>query len=640
VLAINNRQGFWIQHAEAFMSLQARNGAGSELASSKEGAQKSDENGVGVKNTPLFFVTPVWGFNHLNLFTEVGLPSLLSSGNLPSTFSSRKCCFLIYTRIEDEEILDRADIFRRLKSLMPVEIHHIAEPLGDNPHRVMSDCHAAALHRADTEDAAAVFIPPDCVWADGSMASLARLADAGKAMVHISGVRLDRDAVVPLLRTYLDADRGVTGIGARPLAALGLSHLHKIAKTHFWEEFDGGLMPANLSWTVSGEGLALRCFHLHPLMVKSQKKFSRFESTIDDDLALFACPDESGDYVVTDSDEILAFELSDPERIIAGNFKKGDVEGTAAWMEVGTNDRHHLLAMHAIRVHTGPITEATWRPVEEKGRALIAELLKINRSSSLSLALRHRTVLHFRYYAMTLRPELYRSHLKRLERAALRALLYAVSLGDLARALFFDHNGPRPDPVAASLYRRSGDIKRRLGLLESAIADYGTAIACGPSNPALYFVRGTALLKKRDNARAAEDFRTGLTLDPENSTLRRLLMIAEGVEPQESSAVKFYRTLGSIKRRLRLFDGAISDYGTAIGLSPKNPDLYLLRGRVLLKKGETARATEDFERGLVLDPNNGILLGLLHQATAGVGLRYADNGASAPANSADRSGPV
>jgi len=253
-----------------------------------------------------FFVTPVWGVNHLGLFLEIGLPSLLAPGNLPGLSYPSGCRFLIYTRECDEASLVHADVFKRLNAVMPVEVHRIPEPLS-YPHAVMSDCHMAALQVADTEDATTVFIPPDCVWAHGSMANMERLAKAGKSLVHISGIRLERDAMVPLLREYLSKDRCTVDIGSRTLVSLGLAHLHPIAMLHFWNEHAGGLMPANLYWTVPGEGLALRCFHLHPLMVKPQKKFARFKSTIDDDLGPSACPDESGDYVVTDSDEIHTF---------------------------------------------------------------------------------------------------------------------------------------------------------------------------------------------------------------------------------------------------------------------------------------------------------------------------------------------
>ena len=142
------------------------------------------------------------------------------------------------------------------------------------------------------------------------MVRLEALARSGKSVVHMSGIRLDRDGVVPELADRYSEERAVLSLAPRDLVGIGLRHLHPIARSHFFNEYDGGLMPANLAWSVGDEGVLLRCFHLHPLMVKPQGPLAEFKSTIDDDLALRACPDSSRDYVVTDSDELLAFEMS------------------------------------------------------------------------------------------------------------------------------------------------------------------------------------------------------------------------------------------------------------------------------------------------------------------------------------------
>ena len=44
-----------------------------------------------------------------------------------------------------------------------------------------------------------------------------------------------------------------------------------------------------------------------------------------------------------------------------------------------------------------------------------------------------------------------------------------------------------------------------------------------PDNPALYFLRGTTLLRLGRRDEAAEDFVAGLRLDPGNATLQQLL---------------------------------------------------------------------------------------------------------------------
>jgi hypothetical protein len=390
-----------------------------------------------------YFVTPVWGVGHLELFLSVGLPSLVAPGNLSGLADAATCRFLIYTRPDDEARLRGATVFQRLALLMPVEIHLIREPI-TVPHRTMSDCHADAMRRADEDDAAAVFVPPDCVWADGCMVRLEQIARSGKSVVHMTGIRLDRDAVVPRLRELLSADGCALQIAPRPLVTLGLAHLHTIAYGHFWNEHDGGLMPANLYWTVPGEGLAVRCFHLHPLMVRSQVRFAHFGSTIDDDLALFACPDVTRDYVVTDSDEILAFELSGQERIVGADFRKGSVASVASWAELGANERHRLLARHAIRIHSGPVTEGLWRPIELQGDRTIAAVARINRLPWPLLALRHPSVLSWRFYAMALKGSLVPARYRFWSRLIPNAVFWLLSSRRrLYAGIFLQQGQPR-----------------------------------------------------------------------------------------------------------------------------------------------------------------------------------------------------
>jgi hypothetical protein len=183
--------------------------------------------------------------------------------------------------------------------------------------------------------------------------------------------------------------------------AMGFRHLHPIALQHFFDEHEGGLMPANLVWTVKNEGLLLRCFHLHPLMVKTQVPLAEFNSTIDDDLALRACPDTSRDYVVTDSDELLAFEMSGLHHVVGTVCPKGSIEGIAAWAKYGTNARHRELIRHCIRVHGVPVTEPLWRAKETESSRVV-DKIDIVSLSRRKLLLTHPTVFVSWLYATML----------------------------------------------------------------------------------------------------------------------------------------------------------------------------------------------------------------------------------------------
>jgi hypothetical protein len=328
--------------------------------------------------------TPVWGLNHIGLFLAVGLPSLMAESNLPGLVAAVQCRYRIYTRAEDRAQIESDPGFARLAQLLTVEIKEIVSD-AESPHRTMSDCHIDTMALADQLAAAAVFVPPDCIWADGSLMKLLAIARGGKSVVHMSGIRLDRDSVMPELTRRLSDDGHVLKVQSRELVAIGVNHLHPIAYSHFWNEYDGELMPANLMWTVQDEGLLLRCFHLHPLMVKSQVPFAKFSSTIDDDLVLHACPDVSGDHVVTDSDEILAFELSGLDRVVGTVCAKGAVEGAAAWAESGTNARHRELIKQSIRIHSAQPTEALWAARIAESEKVVQEITDLNTLSTSEL---------------------------------------------------------------------------------------------------------------------------------------------------------------------------------------------------------------------------------------------------------------
>jgi hypothetical protein len=350
---------------------------------------------------PFLLSTPVWGAGHLGLFLNVCLPSLLADGNLPGLAPDAQNRYLIYTRPEDEAELRAGPTFRLLCEIIAVEVLLIQEEITE-PHRTMSNCHIDSIRRADEIGAAAVFLPPDCVWSKGSMVALERIARSGKSVVHMSGIRLNRDGIVPEFADWYSNDKTVLSLAPRELVSMGMCHLHPIALTHFWKEFDCELMPANLVWSVPNVGLLLRCFHLHPLMVKSQVPFAKFGSTIDDDLALRACPDASRDYVITDSDELLAFEMSGLSRIVGTVCPKGSIEGIAAWAEVGTNKRHRELIKNTIRLKARDCADVAWAVAESESHDVVNAVAKITALRSSKLFLRYPSVFASRAVAAAL----------------------------------------------------------------------------------------------------------------------------------------------------------------------------------------------------------------------------------------------
>ena len=143
-------------------------------------------------------------------------------------------------------------------------------------------------------------------------------------------------------------------------------------RRHFWQGSEApDLLPSNLIWPVPGEGLLLRCYHLHPLVVWPEKKNVSFFGTVDDDYPHLACPDPAGVHVVEDSDELLFCELSDLSHDVGGGIRRESIPALAIWARAVTHPRHRALARHRIRLHHGEPTPAAWEPVEHASDEVI-----------------------------------------------------------------------------------------------------------------------------------------------------------------------------------------------------------------------------------------------------------------------------
>lgn len=95
---------------------------------------------------------------------------------------------------------------------------------------------------------------------------------------------------------------------------------------------------------------------------------------------------------------------------------------------------------------------------------------------------------------------------------------------------------PPLDPMVRSVrYQEAGQASEEPN---AAIEAFTRAIALTPSNPALFFLRGSAFLKVDQPQAAANDFIAGLDLDPNNVTLKFLLdqALARGAVAASASA--------------------------------------------------------------------------------------------------------
>jgi len=319
-----------------------------------------------------YFLTPVWGREFTRLFTETAIPAQLAPGNLPAIGSEPHAKYVIYTTPADAGAIRSAKVFKSLAATIPVVFQFISEEI-IAPYETQADCFRRGVAMAEEAGAAIIFLKPDLVFAEGSFATLKRLAESGRDVVFVPGIRTLKPHVAGTLRSHYQSD-DIIRVAPRDLMRIALGHLHPLAYSSFWQEKQGDLVPANLYWRVGTEGIAARCFHLHPLLVYPQRKHSIFFGTEDDDYPSAACPDASRDYVVTDSDELSVVELSDPNSSSSTGLRKGSVADAALWAEQYANARHRRLLDFRVRMHTGIRDHEAWNRAEKSAEQVASAI--------------------------------------------------------------------------------------------------------------------------------------------------------------------------------------------------------------------------------------------------------------------------
>lgn len=321
---------------------------------------------------PLKFVTPVWGKEYSETFARVTLPTILSLGNIPAVPNKEDCHYTIYADAIGREIIEGSAAYAILREHVKTEFRPIPEDIS-NRYVASSRCYRDIVEEAARQSAAAVFLIPDMILADGSIRFLANVLRSGKRQILITGIRLIKETAVPELLQH-HAAGGVITIGAQDLTRLALSNLHPITESHMFEGDSDYFHPAGMYWRVGNQGFVLRCFHLHPVAIVPQRGSEQFTGTIDDDLMESSSFYDKDVYVVTNSDDMQWCEISKASRTVPTPPRAG-IGGILEWMENNASTFHRSLINSTIRVHTGSPTGPEWDAVEARADAVVRTAL-------------------------------------------------------------------------------------------------------------------------------------------------------------------------------------------------------------------------------------------------------------------------
>lgn len=309
-----------------------------------------------MKLSPVKLLVPSWGEDYINSLTSLGLPSLLSSGNLPAACREREVVVVFLTRKQDMPLIDMAPASARLRQHAEV----VFEPIDDI---IVPGMAGLTLTRAygrpilkDGKSAVGTIyflFNSDFIASDGAMLRGIRLCEKHGAVLAPSLRANDttRAAILDLLGDGRSSD-------TRTLVRLCLQNLHPTVITNFPDqELAHHTATHQLFWRIDHSAILGHFGLMFPLAFKPSVPMKTIQGFCDYSFIPLLCPD-TPPFIVKDSDDVFLFEMQKAEHEITYlQFGKLDPARLCAGLQRWMTQLHREAFAQQVIVHSGDIPQ-------------------------------------------------------------------------------------------------------------------------------------------------------------------------------------------------------------------------------------------------------------------------------------------
>ncbi|OEU66056.1 MAG: hypothetical protein BA863_16335 [Desulfovibrio sp. S3730MH75] len=288
--------------------------------------------------------TPVWGESYIKIFMELGLRSLLASGNIPHAAKEHDVSYTIYTREQDFECIKSYPEWESLKSLIPVELISIESIIEKNDcgsksfckYSLMTLCQNDALEQAyDAGSVAFIPIADFMFSADFLRVALQKL-DAGYDTIFVNGIRVRQEPFVEKVVPKYTSDRALD-LASVSLFAEGVQYIHPFSIQAMDENYTP-LWPSYYLRKNSDGNFIHNMFGSNPLFIYP-RELLKIDSTLDADLPYKVTDGGLGKFTYSDeADGMMLFEIVAEDSELNRYCKKRRSSAYASYWIYGTTD--------------------------------------------------------------------------------------------------------------------------------------------------------------------------------------------------------------------------------------------------------------------------------------------------------------
>jgi hypothetical protein len=299
---------------------------------------------------------PVWGYNYVRQFLEIGLPTLLAPGNVPAVARSLLAEFIILTSADDEAFIREHPGFKRLAAVCPTTISTIDHLITDgNYSTTITLAYTEAVRNvgAAMVDTCFFFLVSDYIVADGSLENALKRILRGASAVVVGNFQVALEQAQPWLQDRLTTARDFLALPPRELMRWSLNHLHPATLANTVNiPFSHNSHTNRLFWRVDGSTVLGRFYLMHMLCVRPEVMDFVIGSSCDYSFIPEMCPSGNVE-AIGDSDEYLVVELQPVEHESAF-LRPGPLDPRALakslndWAtSVHRANAHHSVVFHA-----------------------------------------------------------------------------------------------------------------------------------------------------------------------------------------------------------------------------------------------------------------------------------------------------